>query len=145
MNDQASGKLEWNERFVTGVTEIDEQHMILVHTLNEAAEKLSHDSSLELLEHITQDLLSYALYHFETEEELMQQYGYVDEDGENANLHFAQHRGFSSKVVAVREDLKAGILIPAGDLIEFLNGWLVNHILNTDKKLGAFIAAKRRA
>jgi hemerythrin len=45
----------------------------------------------------------------------------------------------------VRENLKLGILIPPNDLIEFLNGWLVNHILNTDKRLASFIIAKRAA
>lgn len=138
-----AAKLVWNESFVTGVPEIDEQHMILVHTLNEASEKLAADSSLELLEQITQDLLSYALYHFETEEDLMQQYAYGEQQPEQGGAHLEQHRAFSTKVVAVRENLKAGILIAPADLIGFLNDWLVNHILNTDKKLGSFIVAQR--
>ena len=141
----APRNLAWSDDFATGVAEIDEQHMILVHTLNEAAVKLAYDTSLETLEQITQDLLSYALYHFETEEELMQQYGYADGAGDSADLHLAQHRAFSAKVVSVRDGLKSGMKITADDLLEFLNNWLVNHILNTDKKLGAFIVAKRSA
>lgn len=144
MNDQIPGRLVWNDSFVTGVAEIDEQHMILVHTLNEAADKLGKEPSLELLGQITQDLLSYALYHFETEEELMQQYGYVEASAEAASLHFEQHRKFSAKVLALRENLKSGVSIPTGELIDFLNSWLVNHILNTDKKLGAFLVEKRK-
>jgi len=137
--------LVWNDSYATGVAEIDEQHMILVHTLNEAGSRLTKDSSLEALEQITQDLLAYALYHFETEEELMQKYGYADGPPEEADRHLEQHRAFSAKVVAVREGLKAGTLISPDDLLGFLNNWLVNHILNTDKKLGAFIVAKRGA
>jgi hemerythrin-like metal-binding protein len=139
----AQQPLTWREEFATGVPEIDEQHMILVHTLNESASKLAHDASQETLEQITQDLLGYALYHFETEEELMQRYGYAEEDTAAADLHLGQHRAFSAKVVSVREDLKAGVKIVAADLLEFLNSWLVNHILNTDRKLGAFIVEKR--
>jgi len=139
----ASQPLVWNDSYATGVAEIDEQHMILVHTLNEAGVRLVKDASLESLEQITQDLLSYALYHFETEEELMQKYGYADGPPEEAARHLEQHRAFSAKVVAVREGLKAGTLISPDDLLGFLNNWLVNHILNTDKKLGAFIVAKR--
>jgi hemerythrin-like metal-binding protein len=138
-------QLVWNESLMTGVPEIDEQHMILVHTLNQAAEKLSRDAGLEVLEPITRDLLSYALYHFDTEEDLMQHYGYDAAVHEDAKLHLEQHRSFSAKVVTVRENLKLGILIPPNDLIEFLNGWLVNHILNTDKRLASFIIAKRAA
>jgi hemerythrin len=143
--ENTTQNLVWREDFATGVAEIDEQHMILVHTLNEAAVKLAHDTSQETLEQITQDLLSYALYHFETEEELMQQYGYADAADDAAEQHLSQHRAFSAKVVSVRDGLKSGIKIAASDLLDFLNNWLVNHILNTDKKFGAFIVAKRAA
>lgn len=137
--------IEWNDSFETGIREIDEQHRILVNTLNEANEKLAGDVSLDFVEQITQDLLSYALYHFETEEELMHEYGYADESTEDADTHLQQHRSFSGQVVKVRDNLRAGIPISREELITFLNNWLVNHILNTDKKLGAFIAAKRKA
>jgi hemerythrin-like metal-binding protein len=89
------------------------------------------------------DLLSYALYHFETEEDLMIQYGYNETSAEDAERHQNEHRAFSSRVVAVREGLKGGIMISREDLLSFLNNWLVNHILNTDKKLANFIIAKR--
>ncbi len=133
----------WNDDYVTGVVEIDEQHMILVHTLNEASSKLAEESSLETVEKITQDLLSYALYHFETEEELMQEYSYNEDDEVNAHRHLSQHRSFSEKVVSIREGLKSGLPISPEELVGFLNSWLINHILNTDKKLGVFIVAKR--
>ncbi len=134
-------RLEWGEALITGVPEIDEQHMILVHTLNEAAERLGRECSADILGQITQDLLGYALYHFDTEEELMQQSGYSEQDAAMQALHLEQHRNFSSKVVAIRENLKAGILIAPDDLIGFLNQWLVDHIMNTDKKLAAFLLA----
>jgi hemerythrin-like metal-binding protein len=135
----------WNVNFLTGVDEIDDQHRILVNTLNEANAKLEGNSSAEFLEQITRDLLSYALYHFETEEELMTEYGYGEERTEDAESHLQQHRSFSAKVVAVRDGLKAGTLISREDLLSFLNNWLVNHILHTDKRLGAFVAGKRAA
>ena len=137
--------LVWSDRYATGVEAIDEQHMILVHTLNEAATKLAKDASVEHLDRITQDLLAYALYHFETEESLMQQYGYEDGSPEDAATHLAQHRAFSSKVVAVRDGIKAGNPITADDLLAFLDNWLINHILNTDQRLGAFIRDRQAA
>lgn len=134
----------WNDELVTGVTEIDEQHRILVNSINEANTRLNNTQvNAEILEKITQDLLSYALYHFETEEELMQKYHYDETQEEDSTLHQKQHRDFSATVVSVREGIKAGKLISREDLLTFLNGWLISHILNTDKKLGAFIQAKR--
>ena len=143
MSAKHAGRLEWSDALTTGVAEIDEQHMILVHTLNEASERLAIESTAETLGEITQDLLSYALYHFDTEEELMQQYGYQAGSADDAQLHLEQHRSFSSKVVSVREGLKTGVLIAPEALIGFLNDWLVNHIQNTDKRLARFILDKR--
>jgi hemerythrin len=137
--------LVWNDSYATGVTEIDEQHMILVHTLNEASVKLAGHFSLEQLEQITQDLLAYALYHFETEETLMQEYGYEAQSPADAAAHLEQHRSFSAKVVAVRDGIKSGNPIAPADLLGFLNQWLINHILNTDLRLGAFLSEKRSA
>jgi len=56
-------------------------------------------------------------------------------------VHIRQHRSFSAKMVAVRNDIKAGILISREDLQSFLNNWLINHILNTDKRLAVFLLA----
>lgn len=57
-----------------------------------------------------------------------------------------QHRAFSSKVVAFRDGLKSATPIaPADHLLAFLNKWLVDHILNTDKRFGSFILTKRAA
>lgn len=134
----------WNDELVTGVTEMDEQHRILVNSINEVNTRLSNTPvNAEILEKITQDLLSYALYHFETEEGLMQEFNYGQSHGEDLVNHQRQHRDFSATVVSVREDIKKGKLISREDLLGFLNNWLINHILNTDQRLGAFILQQR--
>lgn len=138
-----SEKIVWSSDYDTGVEDIDEQHRILVNTINEAREKLSNDSSLEALENITRDLLSYALYHFETEEEMMQEHNYKAHSEEEYETHMKQHRDFSAQVVAVRESIKSGNPISKEDLIEFLMSWLINHINKTDKKLAIFLNSKQ--
>ncbi|MGN7611478.1 bacteriohemerythrin [Magnetococcales bacterium HHB-1] len=143
--DNLPKKLVWSEEFITGVADIDDQHKILVHALNEASEKLSGDFHISTMEKIVQDLLSYAIYHFETEEELMEEYDYEIDSEDEYLTHLNQHRSFSSKVVEVHEGLKIGTPIPAVELLNFLNQWLVDHILSTDKKLGAHIVAKQEA
>ena len=57
---------------LTGVPEIDRQHRILVDALIEARASLSGDPADPLFERITRDLLAYAIYHFDTEEQSMQ-------------------------------------------------------------------------
>lgn len=134
----------WTDKLVTGIGKIDEQHQILVNLFNETNTKLTSNNNTEFLEQITRDLLSYALYHFEAEEELMQKYGYTEDKIEDVDNHIRQHRSFSAKVVAVRNDIKAGVLISREDLLSFLNSWLINHILNTDKRLASFLLASEQ-
>ena len=132
----------WNDDLVTGVAKIDEQHRILVNSINDANTRLATNASAEMLDQISRDLLSYALYHFETEEELMLQFKYAEAKTGDSDTHLRQHRDFSSKVVTVREGIKAGNLISREELLTFLNGWLINHILKMDKQLAAFILSK---
>ncbi|MBN2825561.1 MAG: hemerythrin family protein [Campylobacterales bacterium] len=136
------GEIKWSKEYETGIEEIDEQHHILVNTLNSANKLLSKEYSLENLQNITKDLLSYALYHFESEEELMQEYNYEEAHPNDYQSHMTQHRDFSAKVVEVRNSLKAGNLIEKDELISFLLNWLINHINKTDKKFGTFLQTK---
>jgi len=137
--------LSWRTEFATGVAEIDEQHKVLVHTLIETAAIPLPEFDRSRLEQVTQGLLAYALYHFETEESLMQQYGYDDAEPAAAQFHVEQHRWFSRQVASVRESLKYADSLPATELLDFLNHWLVDHILNVDKQLGEFIRSRRES
>jgi hemerythrin len=131
--------LIWNDSYLTGIDRIDDQHRVLVNTLNEANTRLATKVTREALEQITRSLLSYALYHFETEESLMQRYDYARLDAAGAEKHREEHRGFSRRVVSLRDGLRDGNLVTREELLSFLNNWLVNHILHTDKRLGEFL------
>lgn len=129
----------WNDRYLTGIDRIDDQHKILVNTLNEANARLAVNVNRELLEQITRDLLSYALYHFETEESLMREYDYTGQAPEDAEKHQQEHRRFSQQVVALRDGLRDDRLVTREELLSFLNNWLLDHILNTDQQLAEFL------
>lgn len=134
--------LTWNDNFLTGVARMDDQHRVLVNTLNEAHARLGDTPNRDLLDDITRNLLSYALYHFDTEESLMLASGYLEAHPDEEERHRAEHRAFSQTVVNLRNGIKDGRLVGREELISFLSNWLVNHILNTDKKLGAYLAER---
>lgn len=134
--------LVWNDSFVIGIAKIDEQHKVLVNTLNEAHARLGDQPTREILDDITRNLLSYALYHFETEEMLMQEHAYMAAHPEESVRHHQEHRDFSQTVVNLRNGIKEGQLVSREELIGFLSHWLVNHILFTDRKLGAYLASR---
>lgn len=135
----------WNENFDTGVTEIDEQHRTLVNIINKANSRLATDFNAAMLDEVTRDLSSYAHYHFDLEESLMKEYNYTEDQSEDSATHLREHGEFSTIVASVREGIKAGNLIPREYLLLYLNSWLINHILYTDKRLAAFVLARRGA
>jgi hemerythrin-like metal-binding protein len=129
----------WNDTYLIGIDRIDNQHKVLVNTLNQANTRLANGVTREMLEQITRDLLSYAIYHFETEESLMREYDYEAGSDSAAIRHREEHRSFSQQVLKLREGLHDGRLVTREELLTFLNQWLVNHILHTDKQFGEFL------
>lgn len=139
MNQALTQPIAWRQDFATGVDIIDDQHRALIRLLNEASTQLDDHSPLADVARIVQGLLSYAGYHFQTEEKLMAEHGYEKLRTSAAAAHIKAHRGFAEKVTAVRAQLDSGRRIPKADLESFLSTWLTDHILHTDKELGAFI------
>ena len=140
--------IEWSNDMVTGVPAIDNQHRYLVDTLKRANERLLSDGESMQLGEIAMDLLNYAILHFETEEALMQRYGYENELPALARAHIAQHRDFSRRVVDVCDHLREGRPVSRVEVLKYLNEWLRTHVLGIDQQLGAFVrqaSAKHQA
>lgn len=131
--------IEWEESMATGIKAIDNQHHFLVDTLQQANANLLDDKDGVLLGQITKDLLSYAIMHFETEEALMQRYGYKDACPEEASNHISQHREFSRKMVTIFDQLREGMEVSRIGLLTFLNNWLRDHVLGIDQLLGKYL------
>lgn len=138
-----SHPLAWQQGFTCGVAEIDEQHQILVDLLNVAAVRRRSEPGVEMVRRLVMDFLDYALFHFETEEFLMQCHGYAESEPEEATRHLEQHRLASLKMAAARDTLRAGETVPLDELIGFLREWLEQHIPGTDLELCAFLRKVR--
>lgn len=126
--------LVWTDALAIGIPEIDRQHRYLVDSIAEARRTLPEQPPPEQVEQLTCDLLVYAINHFETEEVLMQRQGYGD-----AEAHRRQHRDFSARVIALRDELRAGRPVSRAELLDFLGDWLSHHIMQTDRGLGEFL------
>ncbi len=135
--------IQWNDAMLTGVEEIDRQHRVLVSTLNEIIASLPHGADEEMAERVTRDLLGYTLYHFDTERGLMEAHGYLEACAFDAQSHLTQHQAFAERVEAMRACVNRGEQLDMASLLRFLQQWLVGHIMNTDRRLGEFILARR--
>ena len=133
------GFMEWNEKFITGVKEADEQHKKLVGLINQLYDAMREGKGKEVIDAIIDELVRYADYHFKTEETLMSKYGYPELES-----HKREHELFVQKVQEFVEKKKKGALTLTMDVMNFLKNWLTNHILGTDKKYGPFLTSKMR-
>ena len=62
----------WNENFITGLPEVDQQHKKLVDIINQLGEKVAEGvTTLEEVEPIFKELTDYSAYHFQCEEDFM--------------------------------------------------------------------------
>ena len=66
----------WGPELMTGVDLIDQQHQVLVDMCNEANRLMQGHVDAEDVKRLVRDLMSYAMYHFEAEEELAIDQGY---------------------------------------------------------------------
>ncbi len=129
----------WNENFNTGIPKIDEQHKVLVRLLNQLANHIAFKSDLPALTLIFDELANYAVYHFQTEEDIWHEY--LPEDPMESS-HKAVHDSFISSVVGLREKENS---CSESEMIEevlgFLTRWLASHILENDRYLAKVVLA----
>lgn len=134
--------IKWEKSYEVGIKKIDEEHKILINTINEFNNSSKDNYTTSNVENLIKDLLSYALYHFETEEELMIRYNYDVEKEDEYKLHIEKHRYFLTKISSIKKDLLDNKLVEKELIYNFLQDWFLNHINNIDKKLGKFLLEK---
>ena len=129
--------MEWNNLFNTNIKIVDEQHQGLVNILNSLYElMIKHNTSAEL-EELLEKLVDYTVYHFKTEEELFDKYGYPETE-----KHKVEHNNLTKQASELLNDYKSGKTVVTDEVINFLKDWLKNHIIHTDKRFGPFLNSK---
>lgn len=130
--EQAS--FTFSSKYETGVPSIDAEHKQLF-ALIEETDRVIHSEWLydkyDEIVNIIDGLRNYTLLHFNNEEAYMERIGY---DGLEAQQ--ITHQAFIDKLneidlCAVDENQQESL----EELIQFLLGWLVNHIMKMDKKI----------
>lgn len=132
--------MNWQRDYVVGVAEIDNQHRRLVEMVNSLHEAMKSGSGKSLVPRILNELTDYTVSHFSTEERYMQQTCYP-EYGE----HKRQHEELTRQVLQVKAQVDSGAPVNTIEVMNFLKGWLVDHILGSDKKLGLYISNQPKA
>jgi hemerythrin len=125
----ATQKLEWDEKYSVGVVQLDDQHKRMFATINKLLEAISTNTPEVHLGEIIDELLKYKKFHFATEEEYFREFDY-----EGAEDHIAKHHDFNNKLMSLKEKYPEPTIEFAFELVDFLEDWLINHLMTVDQQ-----------
>jgi hemerythrin-like metal-binding protein len=132
-------RLKWNSTLETGIRQIDLQHQELIGIINEIVTAHDEGRDDDVLENVLPRLKAYVIFHFSTEESLMT--GLLD--GTHARQHKSEHREFGEKVASLTKESRNDCTRTVVELLDYLNSWLLDHIMSIDKELGKHLLALR--
>ena len=117
-----------------GIAEIDLQHRRLVEIINQLEAALQAGAEARTLRDLLDMLIQFTEFHFFTEEHYMRRHGFPDEAP-----HREGHHHLVDQLLALRAEFANTGKNEARNTIGFLRDWLLDHIVNADKELGAFL------
>jgi hemerythrin-like metal-binding protein len=122
--------IDWDTRLEVGIATIDKQHRRWVGMYNALDKAMQEGRDEDMLGKTLEALIEYSQYHFGTEEALMRQNDY---DEEEFALHKREHRAFSDQIAIYRDRHDAGSRKITQEVVDTLRGWLVTHITASDR------------
>jgi hemerythrin len=128
--------VNWTERFATGSKVIDQQHRMLINNLNHLESMLTGTNPTreegEFLIHLIDFLESYAITHFEFEEQCMERYR-CPAHAQNKQAH----QQFLTLISQFKERCNQEGLRPEilRSLHHTLSSWIEDHIPHVDAQL----------
>lgn len=127
----------WHPRLSVNIREIDNQHRKLLELINTLHTKIEGNDTREVLQEVMDELAQYSIVHFDTEESLMEQYGFPETEA-----HKEEHEEFKEEVRELLEDLQNERLTMPNRVSLFIKSWIMRHIEGTDKKYSRFFNSK---
>ncbi len=126
--------VRWSDSMSVGNEHIDEQHRILIDTINQlASAETQNDRTVVAM--IIDELVNYTVFHFEYEEQLLETAHYPD-----LERHRLIHRGFVKWVKDLREEFTYHRRAQLGErILGFLRDWLRDHILGEDQSYRPYL------
>gem|GEM_PF-1742781 len=125
-------KIEWSEDYSVGVASIDEEHLRLINIINDFNQALITGQTKKNLAKVFDSLVDYTVKHFNNEEQLLRAANYHD-----LEAHIEEHRALVRKVMALKKEKD---YVFSSNISSFLYMWLMEHILDADKKYQPVLA-----
>ncbi len=101
----------------------------MFEVINELLDAINANNTEEHLGNIIESLIKYKMFHFTTEEKYFNDFNY-----EGKEDHIARHKEFNDKLIMMRAKYPTYSVEFAFELVDFLENWLINHLMVTDQK-----------
>ena len=132
--------MEWHDDLLLGLPEVDEEHREMFESFVELAGACDEGEERTIIMKRVSVLLAHARSHFATEECLMFTYGYPEIEGQRRHHEWFQRDldDFAARVMQNGPNLELALNI-RGKLIR----WLIQHIIEVDRRMVDFIKVKQ--
>jgi hemerythrin len=135
-----SPRIFWQTGNKVNLVEIDRQHQNLIRIVRDLDTAVSARRGDQIIGAILAELVTYTLYHFAAEEDLMQQNGFP-----GFSAHRIEHHALTLKICGFQEAHEGGKTWVAEELLKYMHEWLEEHMLKRDKEYVQFLNAKGAA
>jgi len=125
--------LKWDHKYELGHERIDAEHRIFLGLIIDFREAATQGASKEKLIRILNELCKYADFHFVSEENIMTEYHYPEQE-----QHAQLHRMLLAKMRDTLSQFRTDNIGP-DEVFEFLFGWFALHTSSEDKKLVGYL------
>lgn len=125
----------FDNNFLLGIDEIDQQHKYWIDLTNELYENLLSKNNPDPLE-LVEKLFEYSKNHFALEEDYFRKYGDI-------SLQIREHEQFVKDVKKMKEIYRTSNPDYALDILSFMGHWIVSHIKTSDMKFKDLISSQK--
>jgi hemerythrin-like metal-binding protein len=129
--------LEWRPELLLNVAEIDSQHREIVDCASRLHAAISEGQAQEQIRPMLSALIELTEMHFTSEEAMMLAHGF---DGHAA--HRSEHQKLLKQIYLVDKDISSGRIHLCQTLELFVQVWIEQHILSSDRQFAEFLKSK---
>jgi len=131
-------QIKWDDAFLIGIEELDYEHKVLIKDINRLHQELARQDEKSEIEKCLGDIYARMQAHFALEEHVMKehQYKYFDEHKREHERLLDSYCGYMMQI------LNDTAVASSNSIEETLSHWVLNHILNSDKKMSLMVQEK---
>ncbi|HMD76924.1 MAG TPA: hemerythrin family protein [Terracidiphilus sp.] len=126
--------LTLNDTCSIGARAMDDQHGILMDTMNELRQALVLGAGREQLREVLDRLIEFTRMHFWSEEQLMEQSAFP-----GLAEHRSEHHGMLAQMIQSAHRVQYGQGAQMRPLVDLLCKWFAEHIESLDRHYGVWL------